>query len=199
MHTYAVEPNHLRQPAFKRGGVHIGSLVRGTESGGFRGRSVPEADVCFIPWKWKNSRIFREFNYIACRFIQHGGRAMTGYEASDLLNGVISNQLANQAIFITVVSAYLVAAYAVGKRLTKYQVWFVNFTFILFVLIGLAGTAEMTHLFYEYSALRTELTSGGASKEPKHHIALWTVAGVRLVLVSGALIFMWQVRRSETN
>ena len=56
---------------------------------------------------------------------------MTEYEIADLLNGVNSNIVAGQAIFLTVLSAYLVVAYSVGKALTTYQVSFINFVFKL--------------------------------------------------------------------
>jgi len=124
---------------------------------------------------------------------------MTAYEASDLLNGVMSNQMASLALLLTVVSAYLVAAYTVGDKLTKYQVWFINFTFCLFVLINLAGTASIMDLMYQYSSLRAELISGAKTIQPNADLAFWMVAGVRIVLVSGALIFMWQVRQLKTE
>lgn len=124
---------------------------------------------------------------------------MTAYEISDLLNGVMSNQMANQALFITGVSAYLVVAYVVGEKLTKYQVWFINFAFCLFVLVILAGATSLIGLMFQYDSLRAELIPGAEPIEPVVNLALWTVAGVRLVLVSGALIFMWQVRHPKTE
>ncbi len=124
---------------------------------------------------------------------------MTAYEASDLLNGVMSNQLASAAFFITVVSAYLVAAYAVGEKLTKYQVFFINFTFCLFVMTNLAGSASFLDLIYQYDSIRAEMLSGAEPLASVSHLALWMVVGVRLLLVSGALIFMWQVRHPKTE
>jgi len=124
---------------------------------------------------------------------------MTAYEVSDLLNGVMSNQLASAAFFITVVSAYLVAAYTVGEKLTKFQVWFINFTFCLIVVTNLTGSASFMGLIYQYDSIRAELISGVERIAPDTiNLALWLVVGVRLVLVAGGLIFMWQVRHPKT-
>ena len=122
---------------------------------------------------------------------------MTVYETSDLLNGVISNQLAGQALFITIISAYLVVAYTVGDKLTKYQVSFINITFILFSLTGLRGGVALIELIYEYSALKADLLQTGESMDTVGALALWMIAGVRVMLVLGSLIFMWQVRHPK--
>jgi hypothetical protein len=124
---------------------------------------------------------------------------MTAYEASDLLNGVISNQLAGQALFITIISAYVVVAYSVGEKLTKYQVSFINIAFLLFAIAGMRGGVALVELVYEYSALKAELTHGGHSMDTGGAFALWMVVGVRVVLVLGSLIFMWQVRHPKTE
>lgn len=46
---------------------------------------------------------------------------MTEFEMVELINGTTSNIIANQALFITTLSAYLVVAYSVGQKLTDYQ------------------------------------------------------------------------------
>ena len=122
---------------------------------------------------------------------------MTVYETSDLLNGVISNQLAGQALFITIISAYLVVAYTVGDKLTKYQVSFINITFILFALTGLRGGVALIELIYEYSALKADLLQTGESMDTAGALALWMIAAVRVMLVLGSLVFMWQVRHPK--
>ena len=124
---------------------------------------------------------------------------MTAYEASDLLNGVISNQLAGQALFITLISGYVAVAYVVGAKLTKYQVSFVNFAFVLFILVGLFGSAQLIDMVYEYSAMRANAIPGKGEFQSIDNLALWMTTGVRLVMVAGALLFMWQVRHPKTQ
>ena len=51
---------------------------------------------------------------------------MTPYELADLAQGNFSNSLAAIAIYLTLVFAYLAAAYFVGKDLTRTQVTILN-------------------------------------------------------------------------
>jgi hypothetical protein len=51
---------------------------------------------------------------------------MNEYEITDLLNGAMSNAKAQQGPFLTILSAYLVMAYAAGRKLTTYQSSFVS-------------------------------------------------------------------------
>ena len=124
---------------------------------------------------------------------------MTEYELVDVINNVSSNMLAAQALFITVVSAYLVVGYSVGRNLTFYQVSFVNFAFILFSLISIQsawGLTDMIFVHYEKLAeVRTKAESGTVSIE----VIRAALLAVRIVLVVGALIFMWQVRHPKSE
>jgi hypothetical protein len=120
---------------------------------------------------------------------------MTAYEASDLLNGAVGNLIAGQALFITIVSAYLVVAYTVGKKLTKYQVWFINFTFILLAFLGIQGTSNVLLLAFEYGSLRPE--PGGTFQAEMAEIGKWITISVRGLITAGALIFMWQVKHTK--
>ena len=123
---------------------------------------------------------------------------MTEYEIVDVINNTTSNMLAAQALFITVISAYVVVAYSVGKDLTSYQVSFVNFGFLLFVLISIQSALGLTGMISfhveklnEYREVEVKAAS----------LALTTafLVGVRAILIIGALIFMWQVRHPKTE
>jgi len=48
---------------------------------------------------------------------------MSEYEIWDLINGIMSNMFAEQTLFVTMISAYLLVAYSVGKSLTTYQIF----------------------------------------------------------------------------
>ena len=124
---------------------------------------------------------------------------MTAYEASDLINGVIGNVLTGQALFISTISAYLVVAYTVGARLTMYQVWFINFTFILFSLVGLQGLTAQLLTIFDYEVIRLEQLGRAAHFEQTGEASVWLAVAVRVLITAGSLIFMWQVRHPKTE
>jgi len=121
---------------------------------------------------------------------------MTEYEIIDVINNTTSNMLAAQALFITVVSAYVLVAYSVGKDLTPYQVSFVNIGFLLFVLISIQSALGLTGQISLHVEKLNEFREVEAAS-----IALTTafLVGVRAILILGALIFMWQVRHPKTK
>ncbi len=124
---------------------------------------------------------------------------MTEYEIADLLNGVNSNIVAGQAIFLTVLSAYLVVAYSVGKALTTYQVSFINFVFILMTFVGFNAQAELLETAYAYGYQLDSLRTGPGAMDTKAEVVKIVFMVLRAVLVIGALVFMWQVRHSKTE
>lgn len=124
---------------------------------------------------------------------------MTEYELADLINGVGSNLIAMQALFITVLSAYLVVAYSVGKDLSTYQVSFINFIFLLFVFIGFQGQTAQFGMVFTYSDRLMELRGDPSQADTAKAIAQVTTMGIRFILAAGALVFMWQVRHPKTE
>ena len=122
---------------------------------------------------------------------------MTEYELTDVINNVTSNMLAAQALFITIVSAYLVVAYSVGKDLTFYQVSFVNFGFILFSLISVQSALGLTNMIFLHTEMLMDVR--GVEFRDASSITFFRAAflGVRAILVIGSLIFMWQVRHPK--
>ncbi len=124
---------------------------------------------------------------------------MTEYELGDLINGVSSNIIAGQAVFITILSAYLVVAYAKGRELTKYQVSFVNLIFVLFMLLGIqAQLAQMT-MAYNYADALNQVRGGESPFEDTKEVVRFVFIGIRGLIAVGALIFMWQVRHPKLN
>ena len=55
---------------------------------------------------------------------------MTEYELSDLLLSNSSLMYMDGAAFMTLISAYILIVHLVGRTLTKFQLIFINFTFI---------------------------------------------------------------------
>jgi hypothetical protein len=124
---------------------------------------------------------------------------MTEYEIADLLNGVNSNITAGQAVFLSVLSAYLVVAYSVGKNLTTYQVSFINFVFILMMFVGFNAQAELLETAYAYGYQLDFLRPGAEAMDTTAEAVKIVFMVMRAVLVVGALVFMWQVRHPKTE
>lgn len=64
---------------------------------------------------------------------------MTNYEMMDLQDGSSANLTQGYAIFISILFAYLAAAYFVGRKLSRFQVWTVTSIYSAFVILFLGG------------------------------------------------------------
>ncbi|TDG14188.1 hypothetical protein E2F43_11995 [Seongchinamella unica] len=124
---------------------------------------------------------------------------MTEYEIVDVINNATSNMIAAQALFITVVSAYVVVAYTVGKDLTLYQVSFVNFGLLLFVFISVQSALGLTGIISLHIDKLIEYRGIGESEAASMAVMKVFLVGVRAILIIGAFIFMWQVRHPKTE
>ena len=122
---------------------------------------------------------------------------MTEYELFDLMNGLGSNIIQGQAVFLTVLTAYLVVAYTVGANLTRYQVSFINFTFIIFAIVGIQAQLYNMDQIYAWGADIRKLQ--GVTSSPGEQASRWLFISIRILMNLGALIFMWQVRRSKAE
>jgi len=100
--------------------------------------------------------------------------------------------------YFTVISAYLVAAYAVGRNLTLNQVLMIS---VLFIAISgsstLALVAQVDKLL-ELAQLRRETfpdsplqASTAATK------GAYIFAGIQVAGIFAALTFMWKIRRQN--
>jgi hypothetical protein len=124
---------------------------------------------------------------------------MAEYEIFDLINGVNSNIFAGQAIFLTTLSAYLVVAYSVGKALTPYQVGFINVVFLLMMFVGFNAQIALLGLVYGLSEQLASVTSYADGPSTTAEVVRIVFTGIRLVMVVGAIVFMWQVRHPKTE
>lgn len=124
---------------------------------------------------------------------------MTEYEIADLISSVSSNMIAGQALFLTFLSGYLVVAYSVGRSLTTYQVSFINLVFILFGAISLISQTSQFGMVFRYSDMLAQMGPVDSSTKNTREFARALVISVRVVLIVGALIFMWQVRHPKTE
>lgn len=122
---------------------------------------------------------------------------MTEYEISDLMATYTSNLIQGQAIFITIFTAYVAVAYTTGRELSSFQVTFINICFVTFMALAAQGGTFSLEQIFLYSQQLAELqqTTAGDS-EALRVVGRTMFFGVRILLVIGAMIFMWQVRHS---
>jgi len=93
-------------------------------------------------------------------------------------------------LFLTVVTAYLVVAYTVGRELSKFQMFLTTGLFVVFALtftIGAYGFIERAH--YLQTRWGEETYSG-----LNIYFAYWT-GSIQLVGIIGSLYFMYGAQR----
>ncbi len=96
-------------------------------------------------------------------------------------------------VFLTVVSAYVAAAYFVGARLGRYQVAFVSMLFVLFAAFAASMTFFAFKRLFHFVAL-LEARHGFVRYLPEGTPLILLV--LQAILVVAALYFMYQIRRN---
>ena len=123
---------------------------------------------------------------------------MNEYELNDAIQAIGSNLIAGEALFLTFLSAYAVTAFTVGSRLTTYQIAFINFVFIAFMITSLGGLYSMVVQVYYYGDQLIS-SQGEVVDQAVGEMVQWTMLLTRLLMGLGALVFMWQVRHPKTG
>ena len=120
---------------------------------------------------------------------------MTEADYFDALGGIVSNGFAAYAVFVSLVGGYLVAAYNVGSKLDRSQMWIINCLYlasVLFVVITVYG------MFSSVDMLAAEL----AELNPKRYVFGFSYAteislAVNLTIVLSSLKFMYDIRKKS--
>ena len=120
---------------------------------------------------------------------------MTTYEMADLAQSNFGNGLSTFAVFLSVVSAYLVTAYLVGAKLTRTQVSILTFLFLLVSALIVWGLSAYTNGGVQLS-LRANPDSAGNLFAPKSWLPAM-LAFVGLLIIAMSLKFMWDVRHPK--
>lgn len=120
---------------------------------------------------------------------------MDEYQLSDLASGQMSNFLTSFTVFVSIVTAYVVAAFAAGSRLTRLQLLTINFCFLLLACaIGLLSFL----LFQRFLALVLSMQTLQTEVPQVPLIDFsWFIAALYVALILGSLIFMTNVRRQR--
>ena len=124
---------------------------------------------------------------------------MSEYELYEIVVGFTGNLEQSMAVLISLLSAYLVLAYAIGTKLTRFQVLFIS---ICFTAVYIGVLQAQTYYLDETLQLSERLESIREHRsiaEGTGELSMVIFITVRVLFLLGALYFMWNVRRTKTE
>ena len=117
---------------------------------------------------------------------------MSEYEIADYAASLMGNFLSVITIYFSIITAYVVAAFVAGARLTPIQLAIVNATFV--IAAGIMGTLTVL-IFSRFYAFAAQLQAiNDSSVLIDFTVPLALLAGAMFI---GCLIFMWTVRMGK--
>jgi len=122
---------------------------------------------------------------------------MTEYQIYDLLASSSDNLTALTAVFFTILSAYVVAAYAVGPALSRTQLNLVN---VLYLVATLGNLNLQTVAFQKLLRFSSMLPEDDRINNPSwlpHEVGLGIYMLIFLSMIFAGLYFMWSTRRNH--
>lgn len=120
---------------------------------------------------------------------------MSAYELMDLGQSNFSNSTALIAVFLSLSFAYLAAAYFVGSKLNRPQVFILNTLYVLF-----AGITAYSATAFSNGGVKLIRSAGIADPDGFFTGRPWMVKFVGiclLVAIVMCLKFMWDVRHAK--
>jgi hypothetical protein len=117
---------------------------------------------------------------------------MTEYEVAKLAAAVLANFLMAFTVFLSIVSAYVLSAFAAGDRLSKLQLLIVDFCFL--AAVGIFGFLILS-LYRRFFGLAQSI-----GVEQGWIAAMdfsWPLGALLIAIVTGCFVFMWNVRNRE--
>ena len=124
---------------------------------------------------------------------------MTEYEISDLLLTNTSIMYMDGAAFMTFLSAYIIVVHLVGRTLTRFQITFINFTFIGLAISSVLGWLSLMNRTSGLLKDLAELNSNSEFMVDAGAEATVIYFTFRTLVILGAMIYMWQIRRSDES
>ena len=124
---------------------------------------------------------------------------MTEYELYEVVIGYASNLEQSNAVLISLLSAYLVLAYAIGAKLSRFQVLFISICFT----VAYFGIMQAQMYYLDQTIRLAEqlesLTGDKSIVAGQGDFSLVLFAGVRALFLLGSLYFMWNVRHTASE
>jgi len=127
---------------------------------------------------------------------------MTLYEYRELLNSVNANFIDGFQFYVSLISAYLLAAYFVGKRLTRFQALAMS---VLYAFAASGSAVYTAYMNYQAAVLAAEMFATYGVALAGVTDAAGSASGA---IINGALfhagiilslVFMWSNRRTKTR
>jgi len=122
---------------------------------------------------------------------------MTEYELIDALGTYASAMQAWAATYISVLSAFLVAAYLVGKKLTASQVIIIGTGFVFFAGMCVANFFGISNRTIEFAAELKQLRPDRIYVSSDE--ALWFISSLMFLGIIACLKFIWDIRHPKTE
>jgi hypothetical protein len=113
---------------------------------------------------------------------------VTEYELLDYIASLMANFQTSLALYFTIVTAYVVAAFIAGDRLTRLQLLIVNACFA--IAAGIVGclTVLLFSRFYSFAIQMSEV-DGAPLVDFR-----WPLGLLVFAVFFGCLVFMWSIR-----
>ena len=120
---------------------------------------------------------------------------MTESEIIDAITSYQEVSLSATALYMTILSGYLVTAYVAGKNLSRVQITIVNALFFFSSSMAAYGSVAYTERTAFYTDRLEHLVSGTTEFVPSFNVVpvIWAIV-LGLGILS-AYFFMWSVRR----
>lgn len=119
---------------------------------------------------------------------------MSEYELSDYAASVMSNFLSAMTIYISVITAYVAAAFVAGDRLTKLQLVIVNTTFT--IAAGVMGVLSYFIFARFFELARLAQIQGSPAETPLIDFGA-PLAILVSIMYLGSIVFMWSIRKKS--
>jgi hypothetical protein len=122
---------------------------------------------------------------------------MTEYELVESIGVYASNSLQALSLFLTIVSAYLIAAFMAGDKLARRQVIIINTLFIIGALLFTYSTVGLLirQVYYASQLAKIETDTFLAGRAPIAPI----IGLVQLGGIAASLKFMWDIRHPKPD
>lgn len=124
---------------------------------------------------------------------------MNTFELAEITAIAMSNFLATFGVFLSVATAYLVAANLAGKNLTKLQLVIVNGSYLIATTILGYLVGANFRIFFIWASFNPEGVIAQSSNRPFLVDFTWPLVMLMLVIIVGSLTFMNSVRKGSSS
>ncbi len=121
---------------------------------------------------------------------------MSEAEIWELLNDYNTSGLNGMALYLTITSSYLIAAFLIGEKLTRYQVAVISGLFVIFALLFTYGVVGFFDRANYFATLMSQYTDSPFRQRP---IMPLVIGVMQCIGVVACLKFMWDVRHPKSE